>query len=283
MKTFNPKIPAVLVFAILLLHGLSYAQSRLKIRSDGSDIILTIWEGKPNSPATLLLIPGWGGGPTEVLGLGKFLSQGGIPVVILTPRGWHESEGISTFANALKDIETAWNWIRKSDRSAELNLNSTKTILGGYSWGGGMSLAYAARDTSVSKVFSIAGTDHGQFIRQYSTDQDFAAMVDKILTSTAAPEGPIRTDIQFGLNEMRENQHIYGLIENTGKLYDRTVLLVGGWEDGNVTVDNTLLPLYRGLRKSGAEDVTFLTYHSDHSFRTVRDRLHKDLLSWISN
>ncbi len=69
-----------------------------------------------------------------------------------------------------------------------------------------MALAYASRDSSVSAVFFIAGTDHGQFIRKYQIDETFASMVDKTLASTSAPIGPIRFDIQKGLDEMKNNQ-----------------------------------------------------------------------------
>jgi len=145
-----------------------------------------------------------------------------------------------------------------------------------------MSLAYAAQDETVRRVFSIAGTDHGQFIRQYQTDDAFASMVDQILTSSAAPAGPIRFDVAHGLSEMAEGQDVYGLLENAEALADRSVLLVGGWEDVNVTVDDTLLPLYRALASAGSEDVRFDVYHADHSFTAVRADLHSDLLTWLA-
>ena len=61
-------------------------------------------------------------------------------------------------------------------------------ILGGHSWGGGMSLAYAAGDKSVQRIFSVAGTDHGTFIRKYLASKDYAEMIDTILASALPGE-----------------------------------------------------------------------------------------------
>lgn len=254
------------------------AQSTEKIESGGSEIVLTIWAAGPEPVATVLLVPGWGGGPTDVLGIGRALSEAGVSCVVLTPRGWHESEGVATFSNALGDIGTAWTWIRESGRS---ELNPSDVVLGGHSWGGGLALAYAARDSSVRRVFSIAGTDHGQFIRRYESDPEYAATLHRLLAESASPQGPIRFDVDRTLQELVQGQATYGLLENVERLADRTVLLVGGWDDENVTVDQTLLPLYRALRKAGDRDVTFNVYAADHSFAKVRPDLHADLLVWI--
>jgi hypothetical protein len=144
-----------------------------------------------------------------------------------------------------------------------------------------MSLAYAARDEEVRSVFSISGTDHAQFIRRYQSDPAFAEMVDGLLESSAAPAGPIRFSVQGTLDELAVGQQVYGLIENAPALADRRVLLVGGWDDVNVTIDDTLLPLYRALRRAGADSVRFETFHADHGYGAAREELHAVLSEWI--
>ncbi|MBZ0267515.1 hypothetical protein K8I85_05125 [bacterium] len=54
-----------------------------------------------------------------------------------------------------------------------------------------------------------------------------------------------------------------------------------GREDTNVTIDLILLPLYRALGDDGAKDVTFITYHTDDAFSSVRGELHRDLLAGV--
>ncbi len=254
------------------------AQTTATLKSGESNIVVTVWAAVSAPAATVLLVPGWGGGPMDVLGIGRALSADGVSVVILTPRGWHDSQGSATFANALDDIAAALKWLRSSGRA---DLNAPDIVMGGHSWGGGMVLAYAARDSSVRRVFSIAGTDHGQFIRQYESDPDYAARLHRVLVSSAAPQGPIRFDVDGTLRELAEGESTYGLLENANRLADRDILLVGGWEDENVTVDRTLLPLCEALRKAGAHTLTFKVYSADHSFRTVRSQLYADLLNWV--
>ncbi len=268
----------ILILMIFMSIQIVKVQSITKIESNGFNIVLTVWSGGENPSATVLAVPGWGGGPSDVLGIGKALSSEGITVVVLTPRGWHDSEGIASFANALDDIETALAWIKNSKRS---DINTTDIILGGHSWGGGMSLAYAAGDTSVNRIFSVAGTDHGILIRKYLANKEYAEMLNSILASTSAPDGPIRFDVENSLSELKENQKIYGLIENAKNLADRSIIIFGGWEDKRTTIDDFLLPLYRALEAAGAKDVTFKTYHDNHGFGTVREQLHSDLLMWI--
>lgn len=265
-------------FLIVVGASPAAAQVATTLNSGGSEIRVTVWATGSQPTATVLLLPGWGGGPTDVLGIGKALSSSGVSVVVLTPRGWHQSEGVASFSNSLGDIAAVLKWIRSSSRS---DLNTSTIVLGGHSWGGGVALAYAARDTSVHRVFSVAGTDHGQFIRQYGSESAFAAVVDRALASSAAPEGPIRFKVADLLRELAEGQATYGLIENAERLAARRIMLLGGWEDVNVTVDLTLLPLYRALRKAGGQDVTFKTYHANHGFGPVRSDLHADVLEWI--
>ena len=142
-------------------------------------------------------------------------------------------------------------------------------------------MAYAAQDTTVRWIFSVAGTDHGILIRKYLSDEKYAGWIEKLLASTKAPDGPIRFDVKKSLNELAEGQEIYGIMENSGKLADRSILIFGGWEDTNTTIDDYLLPNYRALKAAGAEDVIFKAYHDNHGFGSVRKELYSDLILWI--
>lgn len=258
--------------------GTADCQVQHEITSEGSIVVVNSWPAQGVPAATVLLVPGWGGGPTDALGIAAALSAASISVVVLTPRGWHESEGTATFANALEDIGTAVAWSRSAGRQ---ELEATDLVVGGYSWGGGMSLAYAALDPEIMHVFSISGTDHGQFIRQCQSDPDYARMIEEYLDSTVAPQGPIRFDVEYTLSELAAGQDTYGLLENTATLADRSILLLGGWEDVNVTVDGSILPFYRKLRAAGANDVTLEVLHADHGFGGAREELHAVLIDWI--
>jgi pimeloyl-ACP methyl ester carboxylesterase len=231
---------------------------------------------------TLLLIPGWPGNPQDVLGMGERLVDHGINVLVVNPRGMHESEGTSTFAGTLRDIGAALRWLRGSEVFERYQVDTTNIFLGGHSFGGGMTMAYAAGDTGVRRLISIAGTDHGEFIREFERNEAYASAIREMLERTKAPDGPVRFDLEFGLKELSEGRQVYGLRENAGRLSDRSILLIGGWEDVNTTVDQFMLPLYRSLKDAGAEDVTFLVYHDDHGFGHVRDQMAEDIAAWIA-
>ena len=237
--------------------------------------------GRTTPTTTLLLVPGWPGNPNDVLGLGAPLTEQGINVCMFNPRGIHQSEGTSSQANTLQDIRAALQWLRQADVQRRFKVNTTSLVLGGHSYGGGMAMAYAARDSSIRRVISIAGNDHGEFAREFQRNVSFAESIRCMLLSTLRPEGPAQFDMEEGLKEFIDHQDIYGLRENAANLADRSILLIGGWEDEEVTIDQFLLPLYRALRGAGAAKVTFLVYHADHNFSNVRQKLASDIAGWL--
>jgi pimeloyl-ACP methyl ester carboxylesterase len=266
----------------LLFGGGKVEPLSVEFTSEGACVRGRFFAAVGTAPATtLLLVPGWPGNPNDVLGLGALLAEQGINVCMFNPRGLHQSEGTSSQANTLQDIGAALLWLRQADVQRRFGLDTRRLILGGHSYGGGMAMAYAARDSSVRRVISIAGNDHGEFAREFQRNAAFAEGIRRMLLSTRAPEGPARFDVEAGLKEFVDRQDVYGLRENAANLADRSILLIGGWEDVEVTIDQFLLPLYRALRGAGAAKVTFLVYHTDHEFSNVRKRLASDIAGWL--
>lgn len=187
--------------------------------------------------------PGWPGDPNDVLGLGARLAEQGINVCTFNPRGLQQSEGIHSHANTLQDIGSALQWLRQADVQRRFGVDATRLVLGGHCYGGGMVMAYAARDPSVRQVISIAGNDHEEFARELNRNAVFAEGIHRWMLSTRRPEGPAQFDFDAGLKELIDRQDVYGLRENAANLADRSILLLGGWEDEQVTIDQFLLPL----------------------------------------
>jgi hypothetical protein len=144
-----------------------------------------------------------------------------------------------------------------------------------------MAMAYAAQDPSVRRVISIAGNDHGEFARELQRNPTLAGQFRRWMLTTRSPAGLARFDYDAGAKELVDHQDVYGLRENAARLADRSILLLSGWEDQQVTIDQFLLPLYRALKGAGAGDVTFLVYHTEHEFSTVRTRLASDIAGWL--
>jgi len=83
------------------------------------------------------------------------------------------------------------------------------------------------------------------------------------------------------LQKLVDSVDFYDLRLSAPKLADRKILLIGGWDDRNVTIDNHLLPLYRALKKENGPNVEFIAYQADHSFSNVREKLAEDIVEWI--
>ena len=264
-------------------RGAEIRPGAVSITSHGSLMRARVFAAEQDGPRpALLLMPGWPGSTDDVLGLGAALSVAGITVLTVTQRGMHESEGTTTFANTLDDIGSALDWFRSPDVVRRYRLDVSRVALGGHSHGGGMALAHAARDPQVHRLIAIAATDYAELTRARHRDTTFAALLDNVLRSTQAPAGPVRFDIEACYRELAEGQATFGLRENAARLADRSILLVGGWEDVNTPIEQHLLPFYRALRRAGASDVTFFVHHDDHGFGRVRDRLASDLTAWIA-
>jgi len=85
------------------------------------------------------------------------------------------------------------------------------------------------------------------------------------------------------LQELIDNIDYFDHRKTAGSLVDKDILMFGGWEDVNVTVDDFLLPFYRAVKNAGAQKVQFIVYHDDHTFRNNREALAEDIIGWINH
>ncbi|RLC34418.1 MAG: hypothetical protein DRH33_09350 [Candidatus Nealsonbacteria bacterium] len=130
-------------------------------------------EGEPPFP-TVLLLSGFPGNEYDVLGLGQKMVQQGINILTFNYRGIYKSEGIHSLQNTYEDIQAANKYLHQEEVICKFKVDTSKLILGGYSYGGGMALAYAAEYPGFKRIFAIAGTDHGEFAREYKRNPLFA-------------------------------------------------------------------------------------------------------------
>ena len=237
---------------------------------------------------TVVLLQGFPGSENDVLGIGRKLAQVGINVITFNFGGTHKSQGEFNFDNSQKDIEAAIKFIHKPENILKYKIDTTQIILGGYSFGGGMAITYAANHPEITDVFSIAGTDHGEFFREYARNPEMKKMIDEMFDELSVPTGTVRFK-KGGLpkeiikNGKIELNPIYDLRKSAPLLTGKNILLIGGWEDINVTIDYHLLPLYRVLKNEKIDNVEFIVYHTDHSFSNVRDELANTIYTWIVN
>ena len=282
------------IYLILLaLSSYSFCQelNPYDIAINRDDIILRskfYAAGEEGLYTTVILLQGFPGNENDVLGIGSKLAQVGINAFTLNYSGTHKSQGEFNFDNSQKDIKAVFEFIHQPDNILKYKIDTTRIILGGYSFGGGMALTYAANHPEIKEVFSIAGNDHGEAIRKYKQDPERKKLLDDIFDELKTRKDVVR----FGpggtaqeLVEMKiiESNPTYDLRYCAPLLTDKNILLIGGWEDINVTIDDKLLPLYRALKNEKIDNVEFIVYHTSHSFLNVRDELAKSIYNWIVN
>jgi dienelactone hydrolase len=256
----------------------------ISFQSQGHSLKGKFYQGDTTGRAlTLILLQGFPGNQQDVLGLGQKLAIAGVNVFTFNYSGTHKSEGEFTMSNTLTDIQAAYDYLHQSDVVRRFHVDTSRVILGGYSYGGGMALTYASRHPEIRRVVSIAGTDHGEFAREYLRNPQMAQSMDSLFDKLKTPDGPINFEGRGLLKKLAANPTPVDLRLSANDLAPRDILLIGGWDDAQITIDQFLLPLYRSLKKAGANKIRFVALHADHSFRNVREELATELLRWMQS
>ena len=236
--------------------------------------------GESNAFPTINLLSGFPGNEEDVLGLGEMLSQHGMNVLTFNYRGIHRSEGEYSLANTQEDIEASFEFLLKEETIKEHRIDSNRLILGGWSYGGGMALIYAANHPEVSSVFSIAGTDHGEFAREYQKNETFSNMVDAVFEDVKHPNGPVKFAGKSAIrDELIMNPVPYDFLTHAAKLVNRNLLFIGGWDDLNVTIEDHILPGYRKLIDLGAKNTRLIAFQDSHAFEQSRSELTRTIMN----
>ncbi len=291
MRLFSRLFQASMLFLLVPAVQQSQASTPVDINVDRDGVLLQgkfySVEGTGTFPTTILL-HGFPGNEMDVLGIGGKLSQAGINTLTFNYSGTYQSQGQNSFGNTQKDIQAAFKFIHQSENIRKYNIDTTRIYLGGWSYGGGMALTYAANHPEVTAIFSVAGTDHGEFMREYIRNPDFQKMIDDIFASLTVPAGPVRLAKGATPKEVAEmgfdklNPYL-DLRKGASLLALKNILLIGGWDDVNVTIDHHILPLYRLLKKQKAKHVRIVAFQDDHAFSNHRAGLAQTIIDWLKS
>jgi dipeptidyl aminopeptidase/acylaminoacyl peptidase len=279
---------SVLLALVGSVPGQTRAASEITIEREGVVLKGKFHAAAGQGPfATVILLHGFPGNETDVLGLGGRLSAQGINVLTFNYSGTFGSGGLDSFTHTLEDIGAAFAFIHRAETISAYGIDTTRVFLGGWSYGGGMALTYAALHPDVRAVFSIAGTDHGEFMREYERNPEFAKTMDEGFVSLAAPDGPVRFDKGGPPKEIAAIgiEHIepaLDLRKSAPLLAPKRILLIAGWDDPNVTVDHHILPFYRALQEAQAQNVRLVAFQDDHAFKKSRADIAQVVRDWIA-
>ena len=144
-----------------------------------------------------------------------------------------------------------------------------------------MGMAYTAKQEEVRRVFSIAGTDHGQFARDYLQNPTFAENIDTWFDGLKFPNGPVHFEGKEAVKELTRNSDIYDLKLITEHLANRDILIIAGWDDQSVSMESHILPFYRALVGANAQQVQIYAFQDNHLFENTHKQLAHTVINWI--
>jgi len=123
-------------------HARSPRVTSIEFPSDGFTVCGRFFATGSDPLATLILLPGSDFDPTDVLDLGRLLSDRDVNVMTFAARGTHGSDGRFTFTSAADDVAAALKWLAGGGGEA-VNVDPERVAIGGHSLGGGIAMAFA--------------------------------------------------------------------------------------------------------------------------------------------
>jgi len=287
--------PHLLLFMVVLFYLTAISCSNIQVLSP-LDITIdrdgAFLDGKFYVPGgrgpfpTVILLKGFYDPRDDVLGLGKLLSAAGFGVLTFQYSGTDINQGEFSFENTQRDIRAAFEFVHQPENIRNYKIDTTQIHLGGFSYGGGMALTYGADNPGINSIFSIAGTDHGEFVREYLNSPNMRQWFDNWIEGITAPKGPVRIVDGFSMKtiaEMGIKKYLpaLDLRESAPLLAQTPILLIGGWDDTRSSLEHHLLPLYRALKKENAKRVEITAVQDSHSFKNSGEELARIIIDWL--
>jgi predicted esterase len=289
MKNILRFLILLMMFASCSTFIMSQTATPVDITIDRSGVLLKgkfhVAEGTGFLP-TVLLLQGFPGNETDVLGVGKILSESGINTMTFNYSGTFKSQGSTSLENSLLDIKAAFDFLHNSENIKNFKIDTTSIILGGYSYGGGMALTYSIKHLEIKTVFSIAGVDWGEYYLEYIRNPEFKKTTDGNMAKMASMTEQVRFEKGAMPDEITKDGIVhldsaYFLQKSSQTLALKDILIICGWDDPMATIDQYILPLYRALKKEKAQNVQITAFQDGHYFSKSRAELAMVIIKWI--
>lgn len=233
---------------------------------------------------TVILLHGYPGGEGDLFGLGRKMTEHSINAYVFNYRGTWRSEGIYLPSTSLEDVEEAIRFLKSPDVASKFLIDTANISLIGYSYGGGFAFLGSISDSSIRKVASIAGGDLSVIAKMIENSADFRkfhqAYLDRFMSDSTISRGyggKVSHDL------LLKHQDEYSLVRYSEFIAQKSVFLIGGWQDQSIQLEKHILPLYRALQRNDAKNLKIHVFDTDHSFKNVRDELSDLLINWVKS
>ncbi|MBL1214327.1 MAG: prolyl oligopeptidase family serine peptidase [Ignavibacteriae bacterium] len=232
------------------------------------------------SPA-IVLMHGYPGGEGDPLGLAKKLSALGIIAFVFNYQGTWSSEGDFNFENSMIDARNAVRLLKQKNIAEKFKIDTSNIVIGGYSFGGAMALAGAIYYSEIQRIIAIGGPNEAVYARKMLANKSVYNMFLNMFKSFEYPDGPIKVNSELWINNFLNDYQKLDLILHSDSLKNKDILLIGGWDDQNVLLEEHQIPLYRKLNAIGASRIKLLAFKTDHSFNGVKNNMAQEIYDWI--
>jgi hypothetical protein len=232
---------------------------------------------------TVILLHGFPGNQSSPLGLAEKLNTAGFNILVFNYQGSYQSEGNFSFDNCIDNVSAAFNFLADPGNQAQFNIDTSKIVVCGYSFGGTIAIESGMYNDKISNIISIANDDHSVSLRKAAADTAYRKGYAQFIAKSFEPAGPFRGDLKAQMELYLQNIDRYDLVKNAEKLKTKKVLFIVGWHDKTSFLEVNTLPLYRKLQQLNAESISIKGFESDHRFNNVIDDLADTITEWIKS
>lgn len=238
------------------------------------------------SPA-IILLHGFPGNNNSPIGLAERLQKSGITVLVFNYQGSFDSEGLFSFDNCQNDIGAALSFLTQAGNIERFNIDTSRTVICGYSLGGAMALTAATHNPEIKNIITIAGgNDQAIYLNKMALYPAYRVGFERKIVSSFTPRGPIKGDsmyIHHYFDTIIPEVDRYDLLKNAEKLKELKVLFLAGWQDNEIPMEEYIIPIYRKLKSQNPEKVYIKAFDTDHTFGNVKDILTNSIVEWVND
>lgn len=272
----------------MLSTGIAEAQiQKIHFESEGNSLNAYMYEAEGEGMKPTIIWCHGNPGRTEIgeSTMAKKLNEKGINVFRFNYQGLWGNEGDFTLSNAVSDLDHAINLLTQSDNIQQFNIDTSKLVIAGYSFGSTVTLVAALNDPRVKDVIVLGLADHSHFAREFmdpnSKIRDF---LEATRDALFLPNGLIKQDPNIFLSDLTDNIYKYDFVWKSELLLDNRILFIVGLRDQICPIESHFIPLFRSLNEQNHEALTVKIYDTNHGFpaEDVGD-LSKIYSDWIFN
>ena len=274
------------VIIALILWSLTFGQiQQVEVTSEGVQLNAYYYEAEGiGLKPTLIWMHGLPGRKeTGELQLAIELNKLDINVIAFDYRGLWNDQGIYTVSNSQDDFNGVLDFIFDPDNVSKYNIDTSKVIVGGHSYGSAMTAIAGIYNKKVKDIVLLGLADLSYIARNsYNpNDIDNRALIQSFQDWCWGPGKPIQNFEEF-MDDITFNNYKYDFVEHAEGLLDNRILVIISRNDLTVPIENHFFPLYRKLQQVEHPDIEVLITGHDHNFSEFRkNELPNLIFDWV--